>query len=533
MATIEYLGRSKICPELATIGRDLKATIHIADISVSREHAIIRKVDGCWALVDKSMNGCEVNARVTSKGDVFDLPTESTSVILIKGSNEDHRILFHPKSVHHSFSKEPPAKKRKFLESNLDIPGKIHESESQMLLKQVALEDTLKDKSFEQSVLETKSAERKKFYELEIGKLNDEYTAKISSLTERIQQGEKLQEEKDELIKTYNEEKEKLEKTKEEERKIQEGKLEIAKCEITKLIEEKNKIEQEHLAQVEELKQMLENKEKAYEEKISELTEKLEKEKKLETAEVIILGPEAISVTPDPCHEVVVLTSDEPSSSGICTQSTQQKSKAELLEELRQEKEAREKLEASMKRHIECLDSELSCSICSEVFVKPVKLPCLHTFCQTCILQWERNQRDCPMCRAKYTTVGRADSLLVCCIEKLIESTYTQDEKLKRAELVAARVELEKQLLPSTSDSGQTRGSRGRNSGQRGRGIPAIQPAHIRVGTMPTTIVQPASPHQVLRLTRMPGQHSWAVATNGRVITVRTTRGGQRPPWRF
>ena len=52
------------------------------------------------------------------------------------------------------------------------------------------------------------------------------------------------------------------------------------------------------------------------------------------------------------------------------TQSTQQKSKAELLEELRQEKEAREKLEASMKRIIECLDLELSCSICSEVFVK-------------------------------------------------------------------------------------------------------------------------------------------------------------------
>ncbi|XP_065577702.1 E3 ubiquitin-protein ligase rnf8-like [Artemia franciscana] len=176
-----------------------------------------------------------------------------------------------------------------------------------------------------------------------------------------------------------------------------------------------------------------------------------------------------------------------------------------------------------MKRHIECLDSELSCSICSE----PVKLTCLHTFCQTCILQWERNQRDCPMCRAKYTTISRSDSLLVCCIENLIESTCTQDEKLKRAELVAARVELEKQLLPSTSDSGQTRGSRGRNSGQRGRGVPAMQPAHIRVGTMPTTIVQPASPHQVLRVTRMPGQHSWAVTANGRVITVRTTRGGQ------
>ena len=98
---------------------------------------------------------------------------------------------------------------------------------------------------------------------------------------------------------------------------------------------------------------------------------KLGKEKKVETAEVIFLEPEnfydAVSMTPDPCHEVVVLTSGEPSSSGICTQYSS-KSKAELLEELRQEKEAREKLEASMKRLMECLDSELSCSICSEVF---------------------------------------------------------------------------------------------------------------------------------------------------------------------
>jgi len=125
------------------------------------------------------------------------------------------------------------------------------------------------------------------------------------------------------------------------------------------------------------------------------------------------------------------------------------KHKISLLEsQFRQDTEAKlQKLETSRKKQIDFLGSELSCSICFEVFVKPVRLPCLHPFCQTCILQNRKNKRVCPLCRAKYTSVGRLDTYLARCIENLIEFSYTRSEKTERAKLVAARENLEKQYL--------------------------------------------------------------------------------------
>jgi len=103
-------------------------------------------------------------------------------------------------------------------------------------------------------------------------------------------------------------------------------------------------------------------------------------------------------------------------------------------------------------------ESHLSCSICSEVFIKPVKLPCMHTFCKTCIFQWERNKKDCPICRAKYKAVSLEDTPLLNCIEELIGSTYTNDEKKERDELVKSRADLERKLLSSKFKNTQIHG---------------------------------------------------------------------------
>ncbi|CAG2242093.1 NUP358 [Mytilus edulis] len=62
----------------------------------------------------------------------------------------------------------------------------------------------------------------------------------------------------------------------------------------------------------------------------------------------------------------------------------------------------------------ECVDSQktkdiLTCSICLERFIKPKSLPCLHTFCEGCILTYStsilgklegKNHIECPVCRA-------------------------------------------------------------------------------------------------------------------------------------
>ena len=94
------------------------------------------------------------------------------------------------------------------------------------------------------------------------------------------------------------------------------------------------------------------------------------------------------------------------------------------------------------KKLLDLLDSELSCSICYEVFVEPVRLPSLHAFCKACILQMEKIKRKCPLCRATYK-LRLKDTLLAGCIQNINESAYNENEMTKRDELVAARKDLE------------------------------------------------------------------------------------------
>ncbi|KAL4153647.1 hypothetical protein QTP88_001480 [Uroleucon formosanum] len=47
----------------------------------------------------------------------------------------------------------------------------------------------------------------------------------------------------------------------------------------------------------------------------------------------------------------------------------------------------------------QCLESDLQCNICYEMFIKPTVLNCSHTFCHDCIESWTRRVNHCPTCR--------------------------------------------------------------------------------------------------------------------------------------
>jgi len=54
------------------------------------------------------------------------------------------------------------------------------------------------------------------------------------------------------------------------------------------------------------------------------------------------------------------------------------------------------------------LDDMTECSICNEVFIDPRGLPCLHTFCLKCLLDYGKDRQPgdrmpCPMCRKEFT----------------------------------------------------------------------------------------------------------------------------------
>ncbi|KAF0767370.1 E3 ubiquitin-protein ligase rnf8-A-like isoform X1 [Aphis craccivora] len=47
----------------------------------------------------------------------------------------------------------------------------------------------------------------------------------------------------------------------------------------------------------------------------------------------------------------------------------------------------------------QCIESDLQCNICYEMFIKPTVLNCSHTFCLECIESWTRRVNHCPTCR--------------------------------------------------------------------------------------------------------------------------------------
>lgn len=46
-------------------------------------------------------------------------------------------------------------------------------------------------------------------------------------------------------------------------------------------------------------------------------------------------------------------------------------------------------------------EDDLTCSVCTELFIEAVTLGCSHTFCKFCIEQWRKNADLCPICRTK------------------------------------------------------------------------------------------------------------------------------------
>ncbi|XP_026819601.1 uncharacterized protein LOC113558341 [Rhopalosiphum maidis] len=47
----------------------------------------------------------------------------------------------------------------------------------------------------------------------------------------------------------------------------------------------------------------------------------------------------------------------------------------------------------------QCMENDLQCNICYEMFIEPTVLNCSHTFCHECIESWTREANHCPTCR--------------------------------------------------------------------------------------------------------------------------------------
>lgn len=83
------------------------------------------------------------------------------------------------------------------------------------------------------------------------------------------------------------------------------------------------------------------------------------------------------------------------------------------------------------------MDEQLTCSVCSELFIKATTLNCMHTFCFHCINTWNKKRRECPVCRAPVKSMNR--SLVVDnFIEKMLDK-LPMHMKDRRAEIIEER----------------------------------------------------------------------------------------------
>ncbi|XP_058248579.1 E3 ubiquitin-protein ligase TRIM35-like [Hemibagrus wyckioides] len=62
-----------------------------------------------------------------------------------------------------------------------------------------------------------------------------------------------------------------------------------------------------------------------------------------------------------------------------------------------------------------CLEEELSCPVCHDIFKDPVVLHCSHSLCRVCVEKcWDtKGSRECPLCRMKSPTSDLPSSLVI------------------------------------------------------------------------------------------------------------------------
>ncbi|KAM7283287.1 RING finger protein 141-like [Ixodes scapularis] len=83
------------------------------------------------------------------------------------------------------------------------------------------------------------------------------------------------------------------------------------------------------------------------------------------------------------------------------------------------------------------MENEMTCIICSELFVDAVMLQCGHTFCAYCIQNWRKQRDCCPFCQVKISSVTRSfvvDNV----IEELV--CFNPELEKSRKQLVRSRL---------------------------------------------------------------------------------------------
>jgi len=115
-------------------------------------------------------------------------------------------------------------------------------------------------------------------------------------------------------------------------------------------------------------------------------------------------------------------------------------------------------------------EDELTCSICTELFINAMALNCQHVFCELCIQVWKRNNRNCPICRKGIAS--QTPSITINNLVSLVVAQKSAEEKAARKTVVDERTTQYNNAIARPSATAQPSTSRT----PRGRGAAALLP---------------------------------------------------------
>ncbi|XP_006624252.1 E3 ubiquitin-protein ligase RNF8-like isoform X1 [Apis dorsata] len=421
------------------IGRARDNDEIILDAMISRKHCILRYEENEeWTIKDLSSSVTFVNdipltfgmSQKIYDGDIIQFSaSEKFKYIFIldfkdeykvKKPKIDENILDNVFIEQKTFAQDQECQKN-ILKNKLQIKQKQQEKLKQQLkqlLRQqnVTKEDT-KDLKHQIILLENK---------IKHGNVQEQYLQNM--YTDLL---EKLENERIEFEKKLNEEKQKWQEA-----------LNVSKLEKEMLeLKMKEQMEKWREEQQTKWKNVMENRVK--EEKNIQaqlLNEKIILEEKLKKTEKALKEQAKIETINN-----VAGTSDNSNDSCIFLE-TKNPSEFQIIDTIdltipTQVVSKIDEKESVLNKINDIMDEQLTCTICSELFVKATTLNCMHTFCQHCINVWNKKRKECPICRASVSSMNRS-IVLDNFIESMLKNLPIQFKE-RRKEILEERQAME------------------------------------------------------------------------------------------
>ncbi|XP_076297643.1 uncharacterized protein LOC143217347 [Lasioglossum baleicum] len=420
------------------IGRARDNDEIILDTMISRRHCIIRcEGNNEWTIKDLSSSITFVNdvplvhgvSQRFQDGDIVQFSTCKqfrykfavvTDEPRLKRPRLDEQILDNVLTEQKTFAESQECQKR-ILKEKLQTKQKeqdtLKQQLEQLLIQQSAAKENTDELKKQIVILEGKIASGND-QEQHLHKMYADLLEKLEN--ERVQFEKRLNDEKQKWQEALNVSKQEKEELEIKTRVQMEKWREEQQAEWKSVME--NRVKEERNIQAQLL-----NEKTVLEEKLKETEKALrEKEARAETIQNNAAGPSEFA--DDSC--IVLEIINDPTDLQILDTIDLTISTQNILN-TQQEKET------VIDKVSDIMDEQLTCSICSELFVRATTLNCMHTFCQHCIATWNRKKKECPVCRAPVASMNRS-IVLDNFIESMLENLPTH-YKERRKELVEER----------------------------------------------------------------------------------------------